>query len=78
MRALVTDAERAVSAAIAGLGDDGAVEMLPYLQEAVFDQATNRSLRDQDWRLQDFRKMIADRTSSEVPPLEPIRRFTWR
>jgi uncharacterized membrane protein YbhN (UPF0104 family) len=78
MSALVTDAERAVSAAIAGLGDDGAVEMLPYLQEAVFDQGTKRSLRDQDWKLHDLREMIADRTSSDVPPLEPIRRFTWR
>jgi uncharacterized protein (TIRG00374 family) len=76
--ALATDADRAVAAAIDVLGDDGAVEMLPYLQRAAVDEVAKRSLHGSDWTVKDLRQMIADRTSSEVPPLEPLRRFTWR
>jgi uncharacterized protein (TIRG00374 family) len=43
----------------------------------VFDHDTRRALRDRDWNLKELRKQIADRTGSEIPPLEPIRRVTW-
>ena len=75
--ALLTDTDRAIDAATDVLGHDGVAAALPYLQPAVFDRDTRKTLRSQDWKLKDLREEIADRTGSEIPPLEPIRRVTW-
>jgi uncharacterized protein (TIRG00374 family) len=75
--ALAADTDRAVAAATDVLGNDGLAEVLPFLQAAAFDRDTRKALRDQDLKLKDLRKLIADRTGSEIPPLEPMRRVTW-
>ena len=74
---LATTTDRAIDAATDVLGHDEVAAALPYLQPAVFDRDTRRTLRSQDWKLKDLRQQIADRTGSEIPPLEPIRRVTW-
>jgi uncharacterized membrane protein YbhN (UPF0104 family) len=78
MTALSVGSDRAVAAAIDVLGNDDVAEILPFLQPAVLEHTTKKALREQDWKLKDLRQLTADRTGSEVPPLEPIRRFTWR
>ncbi len=76
--ALATDTERAVSAAAAVIGEQYLAEVLPFLQPAAFDRDTRKALHDQHVDLKDLRQTIADRTKSEVPPLEPLQRVTWQ
>jgi uncharacterized membrane protein YbhN (UPF0104 family) len=74
---LAADTDRAVAAATSALGNDGLAEILPFLQAAAFDRDTRKALRDQDVKLKELRKQIAERSGTEVPPLEPMRRVTW-
>ena len=60
------------------LGDDGLAEVLPFLQPAAFDRDTRKALHDQHVDLKALRTTIADRTGTEVPPLEPLQRVTWQ
>jgi uncharacterized membrane protein YbhN (UPF0104 family) len=76
--ALATDTDRAVSAAADVLGEQHLAEVLPFLQPAAFDRDTRKALHDQHLDLKDLRQKIADRTNSEVPPLEPMQRVTWQ
>ena len=76
--ALAADTDRAVAAAIDVLGDDGIVEVLPFLQPAAFERDTRIALHDQHLDLKALRESIAERTHSEVPPLEPLQRVTWQ
>ena len=76
--ALAADPDRAVAAAIDVLGDDGIVEVLPFLQPAAFERDTRIALHDQHLDLKALRESIAERTHSEVPPLEPLQRVTWQ
>ena len=76
--ALATDTDRAVAAAIDVLGGDGIVEVLPFLQPAAFERDTRIALHDQHVDLKALRESIAERTHSEVPPLEPLQRVTWQ
>ena len=67
-----------MAAATDVLGNDGLAEVLPFLQPAAFDRDTRKALRGQDMKLKDLRQAdIAERTGTEVPPLEPMRRVTW-
>jgi len=75
--ALAVGEERAVSAALAVLGKDGLGDVLPYLQPAVLDRATRRAVHDQDWKLDDLRKLAAEAVGTEPPALEKLRRVTW-
>ena len=75
---LATDTDRAVAAATDVIGSDGLAEVLPFLQPAAFDRETRKALRGQDMKLKELREDIAERASTEVPPLEPMRRVTWR
>jgi uncharacterized membrane protein YbhN (UPF0104 family) len=74
---LSVGSDRAVSVAIDVLGNDGIAEVVPFLQPAVFDLDTRKAIRGDDWSFKDLRTLIAGRTESDVPPLEPIRRITW-
>ncbi|MGB7805258.1 MAG: flippase-like domain-containing protein [Actinomycetota bacterium] len=76
--ALAADSDHAVAAAIDVLGDDGIVEVLPFLQPAAFERDTRIALHDQHLDLKALRESIAERTHSEVPPLEPLQRVTWQ
>ncbi|MGZ8631818.1 MAG: lysylphosphatidylglycerol synthase domain-containing protein [Actinomycetota bacterium] len=77
LTALAVGSDRAATAASDVIGDDGVAEVLPFLQPAVFDLDTRKAIREQEWSLKDLRTSIAERTDSEIPPLEPIRRITW-
>ncbi|MET1010893.1 MAG: lysylphosphatidylglycerol synthase transmembrane domain-containing protein [Actinomycetota bacterium] len=76
--ALAADTDRAVSAAADVVGNDGLVEILPFLQPAAFEFDTRKALHDQHVDLKELRQLIAERTSSEIPPLEPLQRVTWK
>ena len=60
------------------LGEDGIVQVLPFLQPAAFERDTRIALHDQHLDLKALRESIAERTHSEVPPLEPLQRVTWQ
>jgi uncharacterized membrane protein YbhN (UPF0104 family) len=75
--ALSVGMERAVDAASRVLGPAGVAGVLPYLQTAAFDRDIKQALKGSDLSLKELRALIADRTASEIPPLEPIRRVTW-
>ena len=77
LTALTVGSDRAVDAASRVIGDEGLTEVLPFLQPAVFDLDTQKAIREQAWSLKDLRGLVAERTASEIPPLEPIRRITW-
>jgi uncharacterized membrane protein YbhN (UPF0104 family) len=77
LTALSAGRDRAVSVAIDVLGNDGITEVIPFLQPAVFDLDTRKAIRAGDWSFKDLRTLIAGRTESDIPPLEPIRRITW-
>ena len=76
--ALVTDSERAVTAATDVLGNDGLAAVLPFLQPAAFDFETRKAMHDQHLDLKGLRELVAARTDTEIPPLEPLERVTWR
>ena len=76
--ALLADTDRAVTAAAAVLGNEGLAQILPFLQPAAFERDTRKALHDQHVDLKALRQSIAERTSTEVPPLEPLQRVTWR
>lgn len=76
-QALAVGAERAVDAALAGLGPERVGAALPYLQRA----ALPRSLRGADGvkvLLPDLAGVITDRTGVDPPPPAPIVRLKWR
>jgi uncharacterized membrane protein YbhN (UPF0104 family)/tRNA A-37 threonylcarbamoyl transferase component Bud32 len=74
--ALLAGDDRAVSAAMAAIGDDGLAEVLPYLQPAALTHATRRSLKDAQRDLDAIRDRAAAAAGTEPPKLEPLRRVT--
>ncbi len=76
--ALLADTDRAVAAAADVIGNDGVAEILPFLQPAAFGSDTRKALHVQHLDLKKLRELIAERTSSEIPPLEPLQRVTWK
>jgi uncharacterized membrane protein YbhN (UPF0104 family) len=75
--ALAVGEDRAIAAAIAVLGREAFGEVLPFLQPAVLDRATRRTVRDGDWDLDDLRRRAAEAVGIEPPALEKVRRVTW-
>jgi uncharacterized protein (TIRG00374 family) len=76
--ALAADTNQAVTAAADALGNDALAAVLPFLQPAAFEYETRRAMYEQHLDLKALRKLIATRTGTEVPPLEPIQRVTWK
>jgi len=76
--ALAADTEHAVTAAADVLGNEGLAGVLPFLQPAVFEYDTRKAMHDRHMNLKGLRELIATRTGTEIPPLEPIQRVTWR
>jgi uncharacterized protein (TIRG00374 family) len=76
--ALAADTDRAVTAAADVLGNDGLAAVLPFLQPAAFEYDTRKAMHDQRLDLKRLRELIATKTGTEIPPLEPIQRVTWK
>jgi uncharacterized membrane protein YbhN (UPF0104 family)/tRNA A-37 threonylcarbamoyl transferase component Bud32 len=74
--ALGTGVERAGSAALAALGNDGLAQVLPLLQPAAFERPTRHAIAAQDWDLEDLRKSCAQAAGVELPKLAQLRRVS--
>jgi uncharacterized membrane protein YbhN (UPF0104 family)/tRNA A-37 threonylcarbamoyl transferase component Bud32 len=73
---LAAGPERAVSAALAALGNDGLAQVLPLLQPAAFERPTRHAIAEQDWDLEDLRKACAQAAGVELPKLAQLRRVS--
>ncbi len=76
--ATVVGRERALAAARAVLGDDGLIEVLPFLQPAVLDRATRRAVGTEAWDLEQLRTAAAEACGVQPPPLQQLRRVSLR
>ena len=76
--ALAAGVERAVAAALAGLGPDQLQQVLPLLQPAALQRQTRHAVAEQDWDLDDLRKACADAAGAELPKLAQLRRVSLR
>ena len=76
--ALVVGTDRAVATATSVLGNDALANVLPYLQPAVLDRDTRRSVRDRDWDLDDLMQRATEVTGTEAPELEQLRRVSGK
>ena len=72
--ALVVGAQRAVDAAVAGLGRPAVAEALPLLQPLALATKTRRALRRRHGLLDDVRNLASDAVGSEHVKLEPLTR----
>ena len=70
--------ERALSAAVAAIGDNGVAALLPYLQSAAFGPSLHRALKDAEVDVDDFRARAAEAIGVEAPELIKLRRDSWR
>ena len=82
-RMLVTTAirvgtERAVAAALRIIGPDGVVDLLPYLQPAALGRVTRQDLAEEEWTLAELRATAVSALGVPAPPLQQIRRVTWK
>ena len=76
--ALAAGVERAVAAALAGLGPDQLQQVLPLLQPAALQRQTRHAVGEQDWDLDDLRKACAEAAGAELPKLAQLRRVSLR
>ena len=74
--ALAAGVERAVAAALAGLGPDQLQQVLPLLQPAALQRQTRHAVGEQDWDLDDLRKACAEAAGAELPKLAQLRRVS--
>jgi uncharacterized membrane protein YbhN (UPF0104 family) len=82
-RLLVTTAlsvgpERALDAALRGLGTDGVINVLPYLQPAALGRQTRQDVQAAGWALKDLNKAAVAALGVEAPPLQRINRVTLK
>ena len=76
--ALAVGPDRAIAAAVAALGAEGLVAVLPYLQPAALGRGTRADVRAGTWSLDELRAAAVAATGVEEPPLERLRRVTPR
>lgn len=69
--------ERALNAAVAALGPDGMVELLPHLQPAALGTRLRRDLEAAAIDTDDLRVAAAERVGAAPPELLRLRRVTW-
>ncbi|MCU0269812.1 MAG: flippase-like domain-containing protein [Acidimicrobiales bacterium] len=72
--AVIVGQERALAAARDGLGDEGVVAALPYLQTAALSGHTRRVVRGEKELVEQLRSAAADATGTEAPPPQQLRR----
>jgi uncharacterized protein (TIRG00374 family) len=75
--AAVVGPERAIDAAVASLGADGVIELLPYLQPAALGGRLRRALKDATVETDDLRDLAAERVGATPPELLRLQRVTW-
>ena len=68
--------ERALASAQRVVGDEGVVDMLPYLQPAALGRVTRQELDAVEWTLKDLRAAAVELLGVPTPPLQQIRRVT--
>jgi len=68
--------ERALASAQRVVGDEGVVDMLPYLQPAALGRVTRQELDLVEWTLKDLRAAAVELLGVPTPPLQQIRRVT--
>jgi uncharacterized membrane protein YbhN (UPF0104 family) len=73
---LIVGQDRAVTAALSGLGSDGLSSVFPFLQPAVLTSSAKRTLKRQQGTLDGVRDRAAEVTGTQPPKLEQLRRFT--
>jgi uncharacterized membrane protein YbhN (UPF0104 family) len=74
--AVLQGRSRAIDAALAALGPDGATEVLPYLQESSVPPQMRRRIDHLDDTIDDVRNGISSRLGIEQPDLVQLRRVT--
>ena len=75
--ASLAGSERALRSATDALGEDGLVELLPYLQEAAVSPQLRRQLKATEIDVDDFRDAVVAATGIEPPDPVKLRRVTW-
>ncbi len=76
--ALKVGNERALASAQRVMGDEGLVDMLPYLQPAALGRLTRQELEEVEWTLKDLRTAAVAILGVPTPPLQQIRRVTLK
>lgn len=74
---LAAGEEPAVGAAVAALGSDGFMAMLPVVQPPVLTPSQRRAAKDADLDLDALRDRCAEAVGHEPPELQKLRRVTW-
>ena len=69
--------DRALAAALAALGSDGIVSLLPYLQVAAIDATLRRAAAEAGVDVDQLRAQAAKLVEAEEPQLVRLRRVTW-
>ena len=82
-RLLVTSAilvghERAIASAVRIIGTDGVVDLLPFLQPAALGRVTRQDLAQEEWTLSQLRAATVEALGVPAPPLQQLRRVTWK
>ena len=76
--ALKVGHDRALASAQRVMGDEGVVDMLPYLQPAALGRLTRQELQEVEWTLKDLRSAAVTILGVPAPPLQQIRRVTLK
>ena len=76
--ALIVGTDRALAAALRGIGKDGLVNVMPYLQPAALGRRTRQEVKDAEWSVTDIVKTAATTLGIEAPPLQRINRVTLK
>jgi glycosyltransferase 2 family protein len=75
--AAVAGTDRAITAAVSSLGEDGVAELVPYLQPAALRGSLRQATKAAGIDLDELRNEAASRVGTEEPGLVRLRRVTW-
>lgn len=70
--------DRALDSAQRVIGDQGLVDLLPYLQPAALGRLTRTRVGDADWTVKDLQKAAIERLDVAAPSLQRLRRVTLK
>ncbi|MET0904000.1 MAG: lysylphosphatidylglycerol synthase transmembrane domain-containing protein [Acidimicrobiales bacterium] len=73
---LMTSRDDAIAAALAALGDDGAADIVPYLQVSSVPPSMRRRVDDLDDSIEGLRNELSTRLGIEEPELVQLRRIS--
>lgn len=75
---LLVGADRAVEAALAGLGQDSIADALPYLQLPAVSRGTRKQADDSKATMKEIREVVSTKSGLELPEPVKLRRVTGR